>query len=343
MRSLLFSRLSSVPKVFFLYLLMSALGMGWGIVACSDSGGAPSAESEVASRLQVVASVAPLVDIVAQVGGDSIELSGLVPPGVNSHTFEPAPSDAIKLAQAQVIFLNGLQLEALILDLVVYGASGQMPAQEWVLLGDQVLDQREWIFDFSFPQSGGAPNPHLWMDPTLVMAYVEIIGNVLATADANHTRAYAARAAAYTELLQQLDEAIVAAVDTIPPEQRQLLTYHDSWAYFARRYGLTVIGAMQPADMSEPSAKELADFIRQVRETGVRVIFGAQEFPSSALRAIARETGVELNDKLTDDVLPGEPGSAEHTYIGMMKRNVSIMVEALGGDAKVLQDVPAHP
>ena len=337
MRFLLLSRLPLALRC--LHWLMAVGGMALGIAACS-SDAAANVESEPTNRLQVVTTVAPLNDIVAQVGGDLISLEGLVPPGVNSHTFEPTPSDAIKLARAQVLFLNGLQLETLVLDLV---ESSQGPEMELVLLGDLVLDQAEWIFDFSFPESGGAPNPHLWMDPTLVIAYVEIIERTLAAADAEHTREYAIQAAAYRELLQRLDEAIVIAVGTIPPERRRLLTYHDSWAYFARRYGLTVIGAIQPADMSEPSARELADFIRQVRETGVQVIFGAQEFPSSALQAIARETGAELNDNLTDDVLPGEPGSAEHTYVGMMKHNVGIMVEALGGDATALQDVPARP
>ncbi len=339
MSTLRFLRFSVAPALCRLYPLALGLWLGLSVAACNGNP-AVVGQSGPADRLRVVTTVAPLTDIVAQVGGDLVSLEGLVPPGVNSHTFEPTPSDAVKVAQAQVLFLNGLQLEALVLDLAT---SNRDAETVWVSLGDLVLERSEWIFDFSFPESGGAPNPHLWMDPTLVIAYVEIIENTLAAADADHASAYARRAAAYRELLQQLDAAIAAAVATIPPEQRRLLTYHDSWAYFARRYGLAVIGAIQPADMSEPSARELADFIRQVQQTGVQVIFGSQEFPSAALQAIARETGAVLNDELADDVLPGDPGSAEHTYVGMMKRNVGIMVEALGGDATALQDVPAGP
>ncbi len=339
MRPRLLPRFLTAPGLCCLYLLALAPGLGLGVVACRGTPPVPVA-AEPNARLQVVATVAPLTDIVAHVGGDRISLEGLVPPGVNSHTFEPAPSDAVKLARAQVLFLNGLQLEAPVLDLI---ESSPGTGTELVLLGDLVLDRSEWIFDFSFPESGGAPNPHLWMDPVLVTAYVEIIERTLAAADAEHAAEYALRAAAYTTLLQHLDRAIATAVDTIPPAQRQLLTYHDSWAYFARRYGFTVIGAVQPADMSEPSARELAALIHQVKATGVPVIFGAQEFPSATLQAIARETGAALNDNLADDVLPGAPGSAEHTYIGMMKRNVGIVVEALGGDATALRNVPARP
>ena len=322
-----------------LLLLSLAICLVLGLVACRGSTEANSELPPESLRLQVITSVAPLTDIVAQVGGEYIGLQGLVPAGVNSHTFEPTPSDAVSLARAQIVFLNGLQLEALILDLI---EGSQRQGTEVVLLGDLVLEQSDWIFDFSFPESGGAPNPHLWMDPTLVMAYVEIIAARLSAADAENARAYTSRASSYKDLLKRLDEAIIASVNTIPPEQRRLLTYHDSWAYFAHRYGFTVIGAIQPADMSEPSARELAGFIRQIQEAEVQVVFGAQEFPSPALQAIAKETGAELNDSLADDVLPGEPGSLGHSYVGMMKHNVSIIVEALGGDSTALQDLPSQ-
>ena len=339
MRSFLFPRRPRLSVWRSLLLLVLAAWIVLGLTACR-SRSAVNSELAKENRLQVITSVAPLTDIVAQVGGEFIGLQGLVPPGVNSHSFEPTPSDAATLARAQVVFLNGLQLEALILDLI---ESGQGQEIELVLLGDMVLEQTDWIFDFSFPESGGAPNPHLWMDPTLVVAYVEIIAGTLSAADAENAREYTSRAGAYRDLLLRLDEAIIDSVSTIPPEQRLLLTYHDSWAYFARRYGFRVIGAIQPADMSEPSARELADFIRQIEETEVGVVFGAQEFPSSALQSIARETGAELNDSLADDVLPGEPGTPAHSYVGMMKHNVSVIVEALGGDSTALQNLPFQP
>lgn len=309
------------------------------MVGCTaiDGNGQPEQPESDPDRLQVVTTVAPLADIVGNVIGDLADLQALVPPGVNSHTYEPTPSDARHLAAADLIFINGLRLEALILDLAEANVAEDVPI---VALGDRVLDRSDWVFDFSFPESGGAPNPHIWLNPELVMACVEVIAQELGRADPVRAEAYAANAAAYLDRLQHLDRALSEASTTVPEAQRQLLTYHDSWAYFGPRYGFTVTGAIQPADMAEPSAREVADLIRQVREANVPVIFGAAEFPSPVLEAIARETGARLASSLADDVLPGEPGDPEHSYIGMMLYNTHIIVSALGGDVQALDSVP---
>ena len=309
------------------------------MVGCTavDGNGQPEPPESDPDRLQVVTTVAPLADIVGNVIGDLADLQALVPPGVNSHTYEPTPSDARHLAAADLIFINGLQLEALILDLAEANVAEGVPI---VALGDRVLDRSDWVFDFSFPESGGAPNPHIWLNPELVMACVEVIAQELGRADPARAETYAANAAAYLDRLQQLDHALSEASATVPEARRQLLTYHDSWAYFGPRYGFTVTGAIQPADMAEPSAREVANLIRQVREADVPVIFGAAEFPSPVLEAIARETGARLEASLADDVLPGEPGDSEHSYIGMMLYNTRIIVSALGGDIQALDSVP---
>lgn len=300
---------------------------------------APAAASQGQEMLRVVTTVAPITNMVYNVSGDLVALQGLVPPGVNAHTFEPAPSDARILAEADIVFLNGLQLETPVMDLMDGLAAGPTV----VSLGDLALAPDAWVFDFSFPESGAKPNPHLWMNPVLAMAYVEAIRDVLVAADPAHAAQYRAHAEAYGQRLAELDAALAAAVDTIPPANRKLLTYHDSWAYFAARYGLTVIGAIQPSDMTEPSARELAALIGQIREENVPAVFGAREFPSVTLEAIARETGAVLNDQLADDVLPAAPGDPRHTYVGMILRNVRIITEALGGDASVLDTVdPAN-
>ncbi len=310
-----------------------------GMVGCTDvdGNGQPQQQPTDPDRLQVVTTVAPLADIVGNVIGDLADLRALVPPGVNSHTYEPTPSDARHLAAADLIFINGLQLEALILDLAEANVADDVPI---VALGDRVLDRSEWVFDFSFPESGGAPNPHIWLNPELVMACVEVIAEELGRADPVQAEAYAANAEVYLDRLRQLDSALAEASATVPESQRQLLTYHDSWAYFGPRYGFTVTGAIQPADMAEPSAREVANLIRQVREAEVPVIFGAAEFPSPVLEAIARETGARLEASLADDVLPGEPGDPEHSYIGMMLYNTRIIVAALGGNVQALDSVP---
>ncbi|MGI9252386.1 MAG: metal ABC transporter substrate-binding protein, partial [Thermomicrobiales bacterium] len=143
----------------------------------------------------------------------------------------------------------------------------------------------------------------------------------------------------YSAVLDNLDAAILAAVQTIPEKNRKLLTYHDSWAYFAQHTGMTVIGAAQPSDFSEPSAKEIAALIEQVRAEAVPAIFGSEVFPSDVLEQIARESGATYIDQLRDDDPPGAPGDPDHTYLGMMIRNMELMIPALGGNVDALAGI----
>lgn len=311
------------------------------LLACSLwLGGCALPPAPTASEFRVVTTVAPLTNIIYNISGDAVELVGLVPPGVNSHTFEPTPSDAQTLAEADIIFLNGLELEVLVMDLVKANAG---PDVSVVSLGDRILDESEWVFDFSYPASEGLPNPHLWMNPQLTSQYVEIIRDELVAAIPEQAETFQANAAAYLARLDELDKAIATAINTIPADQRKLLTYHDSWAYFAPRYGMTLIGAVQASHMKEPTVREITALVEQIRAEKVAVIFGASEFPTPVLETIARETGITLNDDLADDVLPGAPDSPEHSYVGMLLRNVRIITEALGGDATALDAIsPAN-
>ncbi|WP_376790529.1 metal ABC transporter substrate-binding protein [Thermoflexus sp.] len=287
-------------------------------------------------RLRVVTTVAPLTNLVYNVGGDRIDLHGLIPEGVDSHTFEPAPEDAQYLAQADLIVLNGLNLETSIERLAL---ANKKPEAVLLKLGDMLLSREEWIFDFSFPPEKGDPNPHVWMDPIYARGYVERIRDALVRMDPANRTYYEQNAAVLLAELDRLDRAIREAIMTIPPSNRKLLTYHDSWAYFARRYGMTVIGAIQPSDFREPSAREVAALIEQIRREKVPAIFGSEVFPSKVLEQIGRETGARYIDTLRDDTLPGEPGSPEHSYLHMMVENVRTIVTALGGRADALQEV----
>ena len=133
-----------------------------------------------------------------------------------------------------------------------------------------------------------------------------------------------------------MDQAIRIAVATVPEENRKLLTYHDSWAYFAKQYGMEVIGAVQPSNFSQPSVREVADLIDQVRELGLPAVFGSEVFSSDVLEAIASEAGAQFIDELADDDLPGKPGDPQHTYLGLMQQNMVAMIPALGGDASAV-------
>lgn len=298
--------------------------MGWGD-EFSDNG-----------KLNVVTTVAPISSIVRNIGGTRINLRGVVPDGTNSHTFEPAPSDAKVLAAADVIFVNGLNLELPTLELA---EANLKDGAEIVSLGDQTITPEEWKFDFSFPEEDGDPNPHLWTNVPFAKRYAEIVAETLTAKDPEDAAYYAANLAAFSAVLDELDAGILEAIQTIPEANRKLLTYHDSWAYFAPHVGMTVIGAAQPSDFSEPSPRDVANLIEQIKAAGVPAVFGSEVFASDVLEQIAKESGAVYVDQLRDDDPPGEPNAPEHTYVGMMLKNMELMVTALGGSTEALAGI----
>lgn len=298
--------------------------MGWGD-EFSDNG-----------KLNVVTTVAPISSIVRNIGGTRINLRGVVPDGTNSHTFEPAPSDAKVLAAADLIFVNGLNLELPTLELA---EANLKDGAEIVSLGDLTITPEEWKFDFSFPEEDGDPNPHLWTNVPFAKRYAEIVAETLTAKDPEDAAYYAANLAAFSAVLDELDAGILEAIQTIPEANRKLLTYHDSWAYFAPHVGMTVIGAAQPSDFSEPSPRDVANLIEQIKAAGVPAVFGSEVFASDVLEQIAKESGAVYVDQLRDDDPPGEPNAPEHTYVGMMLKNMDLMVTALGGSTEALAGI----
>jgi ABC-type Zn uptake system ZnuABC Zn-binding protein ZnuA len=206
-------------------------------------------------------------------------------------------------------------------------------------LGTQILPESEFIYDFSFPLEGGKPNPHLWTNPPMAKEYAAVARDLLSAMNPTNAATFAANYEAFAAKVDALDAAMATATATIPEDQRKLLTYHDAYAYFAVHYGYTVIGAIQPSSFDEPTPKEIADLITQVRESGVKAVFGSEVFPSPVLEQIGAEAGVRYIDVLRDDDLVGEPGDAEHSWLGLMRFNFATMVEALGGDASSLNSV----
>jgi len=300
--------------------------------ACGGQGGPPADPGD--DRVRIVTTVSPLTSIIANVVGDRARVTGIVPEGTNSHTFEPPPSAAKVLADADVVFLNGLQLEDPTRDLAT---RSRRPGAETVELGPQALAPGEEIYDFSFPKEGGKPNPHLWTDPPMVRRYAEIVRDTMTRRDPAGADAYRQNAAAYTARVDALDVALRAATATLPTERRKLLTYHDAYAYFARDYGWTVIGAIQVSDFEDPRPREVAALIDQVRAEGVPAIFGSEVFPSPVLERIGTEAGVRYVDELRDDDLPGEPGDASHTLLGLLQLDFVTMVRSLGGNPTALE------
>jgi len=313
--------------------------------ACSDDkdsstvGGQTENSSPAGGRLKVVTTVAPITSIAANVAGDLVDLEGVVPEGTNSHTFEPAPSVAELLATADLIFINGLVLEEPTRKLA---SENLKSGAKIVELGTEVLPESEWVFDFSFPREEGRPNPHLWTDPTYAKKYADIIRRELTARDAGNGAAYRKNYDAFAALIDEFDKAMRTSFATLPKERRKLLTYHDAYAYFAKTYDWQVIGAIQVENFEDPSPKEVAALIQQVKESKVPAIFGSEVFPSPVLAQIGKEAGVKYVDVLRDDDLPGKPGDPEHSWVGLMRFDYVTMTEALGGDAGALRAFSAR-
>jgi ABC-type Zn uptake system ZnuABC Zn-binding protein ZnuA len=302
-----------------------------------DSGSAAdtSSSGDSESGFQVVTTVAPITSIAANVIGDCAAITGIVPEGTNSHTFEPPPSAAEIMTVADVVFINGLQLEEPTKSLAQANVADGVQIIE---LGDLTIQPDQYKYDFSFPEEGGKPNPHLWTDPTLVKVYADIILDTMVAAVPDCADEMTANHTAFLALIDEFDAAIREAFETVPADQRKLVTYHDAYAYFADTYGWNVIGAVQPADFGDPTPADVVDLIEQIKAENVPAIFGSEVFPSPILEQIAEETGAVYVDDLRDDDLPGAPGEADHSWLGLMKFNFVTMTEALGGDASALSN-----
>jgi ABC-type Zn uptake system ZnuABC Zn-binding protein ZnuA len=324
-----------------------------GDVAAEDGAEPPAEATSPDSVPEVVATVAPIADLVSVVGGDRIAVTSLVPAGADAHTYEPRPQDVVSLSEADAYIGVGLELNEGALRLARENLPGDAPL---VRLGEQMLEDQDLVFDHSHEEGGDhghsheeddghghshddgelGPNPHVWTSVRNAATMVDGVAETLTELDPDGAQHYAANAAAYRGELAELDEQIAEATATIPSDDRVLVTYHDAWTYFARDYDLTFATALQPADFSEPSAGELRALIDQIRDLGVPTVFGSEVFPTPVLEAIAEETDATYVGDLADDVLPGEPGDPEHSYLELMRRNARTIVSGLGGDPSAL-------
>jgi len=329
--------------------------LGLTIVACSNpqnkaaspdpsagSQATQTSDKKVQRKSLVVTTVAPLTNIVSNIAGERVEVKGIIPEGTDSHTFEPRPSDADLLSKSNLIIVNGLHLESPTEKL----ANASKPKETKIYeLGSNTITQDQWMFDFSFPKEKGDPNPHLWVNTKYAEVYAKLAAQQLTELDPSGKDYYATNLKNYEQRLEALDKVTTEVVASIPPKNRKLLTYHDSWAYWSRQYGFQVIGAIQPSDFKEPSAKDVSKLVDQIRQVGVPAIFGSEVYPSKVEEQIAREAKVKTANT-ADDELPGK-GSAnamedtnpQHTYIGMMANNLRIIATGLGGNSKLVDSL----
>jgi len=294
--------------------------------ACTPAQAVPTGEATLApvplepgERLRVVATTTIVGDVVARVGGDAIELTVLLQPGADPHTYQPRPSDLAAVADAHVLFVNGLGLEAFLEEMLT-NVGGDRP----------VVSVSEGIEPRAHPRQPEQPDPHVWFDVRNVMAWVDNIEAALSALDPAHADVYAANGAAYRGQLEELDGWILAQVATVPEESRKLVTNHPAFGYFADRYGFEQVGAVYPVNPSaEPSAQDVARLEEAIRQHGVPAVFTESTVNPALAQQVAQDTGVALVPLYTGSL--GEPGSGVESYIALMEYDVRAIVEALGG------------
>jgi ABC-type Zn uptake system ZnuABC Zn-binding protein ZnuA len=301
-----------------------ALALIASLSACSTN----SETSAQDTRPLVATTVSPITSIAASIGGDRIRIEGIVPEGTNSHTFEPSPRIAKLLSNADLILVNGLKLEDPTLELA---ERNKKAATRIVELGTVVLPESDYIYDFSFPKEEGKPNPHLWTDPGYAIKYAQLIQNEFTALDPDSADYFATNFEIFKAQATELGAAVAQDQKSVPAGNLKLVTYHDAYAYFAKAYGWTIIGALQPGSFSDPSPADVVRIIGQVKSQKVKTIFGSEVFPSAVLEEIGRASGARYEDTLRDDDLPGVPGDASHSWLGLMKYNYSTMIKGLGG------------
>jgi zinc/manganese transport system substrate-binding protein len=283
------------------------------VAGCGSDSGSGADVSAVASTTEVA-------DLVRNVGGEQVDVHGLLSPGADPHGYEPRPSDATSIVDAAVVFKSGGEVDEW-LDELVDNAGGDA----------NVIDLIDSVRTI---EVDGETDPHWWQDPRNAVLAVAAIRDALSDADPDGRRVYERNAAAYSRELRGLDEEIAACIEKVPAAKRKLVTTHDSLGYFARRYGIDVVGSVIPSlsTQAQPSAGDIADLVDQVRDEGVEAVFPEAETSERLEEALAREAGARVGDPLWADTLGGE-GSGAATYVDAMAANTAALVEGMSGGA----------
>lgn len=324
---------NSLPRTLFYFSLILAF-----LAACS-----PGAATNGAG-LDVVATNSLIADVASQIAGDRVQVTVLVPRGVDPHAYEPSAQDLAAVADADLVFSNGLGLEAFLEDLLA-NAGG---TARHVVVSDGVAtiafeegehhDDEEHEDEHEGEHEGEAhedehahegPDPHVWMNPLNVKVWADNIAAALADLDPQNADIYTANAAGYKAELDDLDAWAMEQIAQIAPADRQLVTDHEVFAYFAERYGFELVGAVIPgtSTLSEPSAADIAALAELIEDHGVRAVFVGFTINPGVAERLVEDTGIELVPLYSESL--GEPGGPADTYIAMFRYNVRAIVEAL--------------
>jgi zinc/manganese transport system substrate-binding protein len=292
------------------------------VASCSNGAAGDS------GKLQVVATTTQIGDFARQVGGDAVEVDQILQPNTDPHEYEPRPSDIEGAAGAELVFASGDNLDGWIDQVVSESGSDA-----------QIVDLGAHLPVKVPGESSGAEasryDPHWWHDPRNAEAAVEEIRETLAKAAPSKAAEFRRNADAYLIKLRELDRGIARCVDSVPASQRKLVTDHDAFGYFARRYGITVVGAVIPSQttQAQPSAKDVSDLVDLIKREGVTAVFPESSLSPKLAQTIASESGASSDHTLYGDTL-GPEGSSGATYLKMESANADAMVQGFSGGTR---------
>lgn len=295
------------------------------LTACGGDGqGAQAIDSR---PINVVATTGMIGDTAANIGGDRVEVTALMGPGVDPHLYKASASDVNRLDDADIIFYNGLELEGRMTDIFVRLASSRPTVAVAADVDPGLLREPE--------EFNGKYDPHIWFDVQLWIPVARAIERELSELDPGSADLYKANADAYVTQLEELDRWIVEQMSSIPDEQRVLITAHDAFGYFGERYGMEVEGLQGISTASEAGAADVQQLAAYIAERGIRAIFVESSVPQATIEAVqaavrSRGAQVEIGGELFSDAM-GSAGTDEGTYIGMIRHNVETIVAALAG------------
>ncbi len=316
----------------FLSSMLSAIAacaLAAALLGCADRSDAGAADP-VAGRLTIVTTVGMVTDLVRNVAGERAEVVGLMGSGVDPHLYAPTRSDVRRMLDADAIFYNGLLLEGKMTDALIRAASsGKKVFAVTELLDEQYLLEPE-AFEGHF-------DPHVWMDPAAWARTVDVVRDRLIQIDAGGADEYRANAARYRAEVEAVNAYALRVLSSVPERQRVLVTAHDAFNYFGRRYGYEVVGIQGISTESEAGVQDIERLVDLIVERGVGAVFVESTVSERNVNALvtgarARGHDVAIGGELFSDAM-GDEGTYEGTYVGMIDHNVTTIVRALGGDA----------
>jgi manganese/iron transport system substrate-binding protein len=261
-------------------------------------------------KIRVATTISTLNSFVQGVGGEYVTVKNIVPVGASPETFAPAPQDVAAVADANVLVENGAGLESW-LDRLLHDAGSH--------------DLHVVVCTQGLPVKNN--NPHLWMDPVMAKSYVGKIRDALAAVDPQHAQAYRRNAAAYGMRLDELTATIRKKIDTIPPQRRNMIVFHNAWQYYNDRFGITTLGFVERNPGQEPNPQQVAELIDLAKKLKVRAVFSEPEYSPKILYTIAQGAGIKVVENLYDDSVGADPRVS--TYPAMLLYDTNVIVAAL--------------